>query len=123
MKHHFKTTVTVDGAPVTLTYSRKEVETLYDGTCLDNWHIGAYNGFRWGAKIYDEGSRFGIDDGRVSKLFIYDADNNEVVSYERGWGRKPDKSDKALMTLYKAIVNELAGSKRVATRRIIDERN
>lgn len=52
------------------------------------WHEGVIEGFWWQAKVYDKGSQFGINGGRVSKLFIcegsvWDADK-QVYGYDRG---------------------------------------
>ena len=60
------------------------------------WHEGTIevNGtkYRYNAKVYDEGSRFGIGGGRVSKLVIVKASDgywaNPVISYDRGWDVK-----------------------------------
>lgn len=41
------------------------------------------------AKVFDEPSDFGIERGRVSKLFITDASGECVASYERGWDQPP----------------------------------
>ena len=41
-------------------------------------------GYRYWVKQYDEGSQFGIDGGRISKLMI--KRGSEVVcNYDRGW--------------------------------------
>ena len=41
-------------------------------------------------KHYEEGSRFGIEGGRISKLWLFDkADRTVLASYERGWDKKP----------------------------------
>ena len=52
--------------------------------------------FRYEAKVFDYPSQFGIDGGRVSKLYIYftagDGNMNcdlPVVIYDRGWELKP----------------------------------
>ncbi len=46
------------------------------------------NTVRWEVKHFDEGSIFGINEGRISKLWI--AINGEPeVMYERGWCQKP----------------------------------
>ena len=40
------------------------------------------------AKVYDEGSQFGINNGRISKL--YASVNGKVLfTYDRGWDVKP----------------------------------
>ena len=36
------------------------------------------------AKVYDEGSEYGINEGRISKLRIT-IDGETVVNYDRGW--------------------------------------
>ena len=46
------------------------------------------------AKVYDEGSEYGIDGGRISKLQIR-IDGVTVVNYDRGWDIKPDENDEA----------------------------
>jgi hypothetical protein len=44
----------------------------------------------WQVKSYDEGSEFGIDEGRISKLFIFSKTTGAVLaSYDRGWDKKP----------------------------------
>ena len=50
------------------------------------WKHGEYNGFSWCIKVFDEGSRFGINNGRISKLWIQKKQNKEeVANYDRGW--------------------------------------
>lgn len=47
------------------------------------WLKGTYNQFEFSAKVFSEGSSFGINQGRVSKLFI--TEKKEVVfNYDRG---------------------------------------
>lgn len=51
------------------------------------WHEGVIDGFWWQAKVYDEGSRFGINGGRVSKLAICEGEEWDhrklVYTYDR----------------------------------------
>lgn len=55
------------------------------------------------AKVYDLGSEYGIDDGRVSKLWIKD-----VYSYDRGDEEFVDERDElATRLLVEAIVEKL----------------
>lgn len=39
------------------------------------------------AKVYDEPSCYGINDGRISKLYIKDRSGNEIYCYDRGLDR------------------------------------
>lgn len=49
----------------------------------NNWISGEYEGFVFEAKVFDKPSVFGIDNGRVSKLFV--TQNNKLVfNYDRG---------------------------------------
>lgn len=49
--------------------------------------------FRYEAKVFEEGSKFGIRCGRISKLEIRDKDTNEiVVNYDRGWDIRPGRN-------------------------------
>ena len=63
------------------------------------WREGSFelNGsqFRWQAKVYPNGSEFGIDGGRVSKLWVAQLPPGEVrywqevAYYDRGWCTQP----------------------------------
>ncbi len=54
------------------------------------WTIGRINGCIWEVKHYDEGSIYGIDGGRISKLWIRREDNCEILAnYDCGWDIKP----------------------------------
>lgn len=55
------------------------------------------------AKVFLEGSEFGIDNGPISKLTIKNLNNkNTIVNFDRGWDIKPkNKEDKEI---YKEIV-------------------
>ena len=57
------------------------------------------------AKVYDEGSEFGIDGGRISKLQIR-IDGVTVVNYDRGWDIRPDENDEATMIAYTICMKE-----------------
>ena len=43
-------------------------------------------------KSYDEGSIFGIDEGRISKVTLK-RDGKEVCNYDRGWDIEPVDED------------------------------
>ena len=43
-----------------------------------------------GSMVYfDEPSKFGIRNGRISKLCFYDPEHTESVGYDRGWDVRP----------------------------------
>ena len=55
--------------------------------------------FHYWAKVYDEGSEYGIDGGRVSKLTMK-RDGKVVCNYDRGWDIKPvDENTKLAMDI------------------------
>lgn len=63
----------------------------------DGWIQGNIDGRHFSAKVYDEGSRFGIDEGPVSKLAIWFDDiiirkRMWVATYDRGWDVRPKKA-------------------------------
>lgn len=69
----------------------------------ENWVNGKVGQYEFEAKLFDEGSSFGINDGRVSKLSIYDEKVRQekmnffaacIVNYDRGWDIKPKKEHK-----------------------------
>lgn len=49
-------------------------------------------GYRYWVKHFNEGSQFGIDGGRISKLMIKRGDET-VCNYDRGWDIKPVDED------------------------------
>jgi len=70
----------------------------------DNWVKGIVGDYTFSAKLFDEGSVFGINDGRVSKLMIWDEDIRQkeqnifkgcIVNYDRGWDIEPVTDEQA----------------------------
>lgn len=59
------------------------------GNVDDYWQTGTVGDYKFEAKVYDEGSDYGIDAGRISKLQVKDKDNKTVAAYDRGWDVKP----------------------------------
>ena len=64
---------------------------------------GKVNQYTFEAKLFDEGSTSGINNGRVSKLAIFDEVIRQekqdffascIVNYYRGWDIKPKKENK-----------------------------
>lgn len=49
---------------------------------------GSYVSVRYSVKVYDVGSRFGINGGRISKLWLQ-IDGKCAANYDRGWDVKP----------------------------------
>lgn len=43
-------------------------------------------------KRYDEGSEYGIEGGRISKLQVKEGDKT-VINYDRGWDIKPQTEE------------------------------
>ena len=56
-------------------------------------------------KAYEEGSAYGIDEGRISKLRIT-IDGETVVNYDRGWDVEPDENNEAAMIAYSICLQE-----------------
>lgn len=52
-----------------------------------NWKSETIDGIRFEAKVYDEKSEYGINNGNVSKLSI-----SGVADYDRGWNKRPKTS-------------------------------
>ena len=68
----------------------------------NGWVEGIVGPYRWQAKVYDEGSEYGINGGRVSKLAIWDKKKRCIVNYDRGWDIEP-KTVKAQKALEKVL--------------------
>lgn len=63
-----------------------------------NWVEGTIEGFRFQAKVFNEGSEYGINEGRVSKLMVWDEAKRQanqdifkasILNYDRGWDIEP----------------------------------
>jgi hypothetical protein len=61
------------------------------------WTEGCIEGIRFHAKLYDAGSRFGINNGRVGTLAAWiqtkGSANGLFASYDMGWSKIPDCDD------------------------------
>lgn len=53
---------------------------------------GNYGDYEYSAVVYENPSKYGIFDGRVSKLIIR-KDNEVVANYDRGWDIVPEGND------------------------------
>lgn len=70
------------------------------------WVSGTHGGCEFQAKVYDKGSMFGIDAGRVSKLCVWrEDDHHTVFSYDRGYEVNPETAE--AREIVKAIILEL----------------
>ena len=56
-------------------------------------------------KAYDEGSEYGINGGRISKLTIT-IDGEKVVNYDRGWDIEPAEDDEAAQIALCIVLND-----------------
>ena len=69
--------------------------TQFDNT--NNWIKGTIDDFSFSAKHFDEGSMFGINDGRTSKLEIWEGKefswDNIIAHYNRGWDIEPETEE------------------------------
>ncbi|MBQ2695073.1 hypothetical protein IJG04_00320 [Candidatus Saccharibacteria bacterium] len=82
------------------------------------WVAGSIEGYVFEAKVYDEGSPFGIDEGRISKLTISaPITGQEVVGYERGWMTYPETYE--LEDLLEALIIFCDGLPPYEERRIL----
>lgn len=78
----------------------------------ENWVSGVINDgeYSFSSKLFDKGSIFGIDDGRVSKLAIsigskWTGWEACIVNYDRGWDIEPESAkDKEV---FDAVMNFL----------------
>ena len=56
-------------------------------------------------KAFEEGSEWGINGGKISKLSIK-IDGEWVANYDRGWDVKPADDDEAAQRAYCILLNE-----------------
>lgn len=53
------------------------------------WKKGLLDGYDYEVLVFPKGSQYGIDKGRVSKLFIRDKNKKVVADYDRSWNVRP----------------------------------
>jgi hypothetical protein len=76
-----------------------------DERLISNYVKGeAAGGITFTAKIFDVGSVYGIDNGRVSKLDIRQG-GKIIVNYDRGWDVKPKTPE--IKAVYKSVMATL----------------
>lgn len=67
------------------------------------WTQGKVDGFSYCIKHYEEGSIYGIDEGRISKLEMR-KDGHIVANFDRGWDVEPTGT--ATVAAYKKILKQ-----------------
>ena len=67
------------------------------------WTKGTINGYDYCIKHFEEGSEYGINGGRISKLDIR-KDGKIYANYDRGWDIKP--TGKEVIAVFKEILNQ-----------------
>jgi hypothetical protein len=69
----------------------------------DHWVRGCIGDYRFDAKVYPCGSKYGIHEGNISKLSIREtATRKEVAAYDRGWDILPE--NESIQALVDALV-------------------
>ena len=56
------------------------------------------------AKVYEEGSEYGINEGRISKLEVK-VDGKTIIRYDRGWDIEPEEDDEVAKIALAIILN------------------
>lgn len=69
----------------------------HEGTIGIPMQGGGYKIAHYWAKSYEEGSKWGINGGRISKLTIK-IDGKITANYDRGWDIEPDEGLPTQMT-------------------------
>lgn len=72
----------------------------YEGTA----NIGGRN-FKVQVLRFEEPSEFGINNGRISKLFVFDK-YEELMWYDREWTKLPNHDNKEVQTIYETIIKQ-----------------
>lgn len=70
------------------------------------WREGMIEGNHFQAAVYDEPSVYGIDEGRISKLMVWDETKRQcrrgysrtiLMNYDRGWDIEPKAQHKDMI--------------------------
>ena len=80
------------------------------------WYKGMIGGYTFEAAVYDEPSVYGINEGRISKLMVWDETKRQqyrnifsaaIMNYDRGWDIEPQKRHKALINALIAYLENI----------------
>ena len=66
------------------------------------WTSGKLNGYEFHVKHFEEGSVYGLNEGKISKLTI-SRDGRILVNYDRGWDILPLGED--VEKIYEYLLN------------------
>lgn len=58
-----------------------------------NWLFGTVDEYPFQVKVCDKASSFGINQGRVIKLYVYQSRGQELFAFERGWSKYPENAE------------------------------
>ena len=100
------------GAPRAVGPSDAEITVTKSSRSLSGgtWYVGTAGSYYFEALVFCEPSRFGIDEGQVSKLYVFDKprsqDGHELACYERGWELRP--KEEQLQATITRLVAELS---------------
>ena len=93
--------------PVKVYYSTADKCVWVEGNAVVQSEDYEYlNGYSFSAKVYDTPSTFGINKGRISKLYVRDVSTNtEVIGYDWEWYCEPQYPQEkavleALLTIF-----------------------
>ncbi len=75
----------------------------HEGTIGINIKSGNSKIAHYWVKSFEEGSEFGIDGGRISKLEIR-IDGEKVAHYDRGWDLEPAEDDEAAQIAFSILM-------------------
>jgi len=68
------------------------------------WTEGTINGYKYWVKYYENGSEFGIDEGRISKMTIRKAGTTrDLCNFDRGWDVEPTEE---VMEVYQQLLEK-----------------
>lgn len=83
-----------------------------------NWVSGKVGEYTFEAKLFDDASTYGINNGRISKLSIYNNDERMakndffascIINYDRGWDIKATTATRPIL---KAVIALLESTPR-----------
>ena len=81
-------------------YVERQLELLQTMTVRKDgrWFVGTLADCTFNALVFQTGSQYGINGGRVSKLTVRRSDNPAtVINYDRGWDIEPHTDEDRLI--------------------------
>jgi len=92
---------------------RLRTTSKHAGLSGGTWYVGRVDGRHFEALVFAEPSRYGVDGGQVSKLYLWTGPKkkggHEAAVFERGWEMEPSDEIRPVVEFLVSALSRLEG--------------